>query len=146
MEVWENNKTVCKKIENKKLRWYIVEDDEYCYVVWASSYSKAKIFLWSNYTWNMDAWESLKHLKCKILKAKVSIEPKKDWVMFEDSGWSYYELLEAGVYFWYEDLKCPTCWKDSSKVYYDWYYYCDNDDCKWSEDWDWVKTYINTKK
>ena len=108
----------------KKLRWYVVTDDDerLCYVIWASSHSKAKIAYWVYITWNLDTFESLSSLRCNVIKQKLSIQPEKEKEEFE-KRWTWEELVKEWIYWYAIDETCPHCW-ECWNIYYDGRFYC----------------------
>jgi len=83
-----------KTAKDKPIRWFLVEDDCYWYIVWARSHWRAKIQYGWYISWNYSATDSLLYFKASVLKTKLSREPKEEWDIFEDQE----ELLEKWVF------------------------------------------------
>lgn len=103
----------------KPLRWFKILDEENntCFVIWATNHSRAKIFL-NKSLWELDSdFDALSYYKASVIKEKLSREPISEWEIFERS-WKddWKELLEKWIYFSYEET-CPNCWKWKNVIF-----------------------------
>lgn len=90
----------------KKLRWFLVNNNYMLQVVASYNHSMAKLALSRNF-WECEDWEALKDYRASVIKDSLTQIPEKEWDMYID----VYELLQKGIWgnAWTEE-PCLTCW------------------------------------
>lgn len=105
-------------MENKKLRWYCVDDWEYLNVVSAYSHSRAKL-MYNSICGAEDDWTALKEWRASVIKIELDEIAEKEWELYMDN----IELLKKWIYHHCTTeencLSCGEyCW-ESNPQYYD---------------------------
>lgn len=93
--------------ENKKLRWFEVNDWEYINVIASYTHSRAKLSY--NYLiWAVDNWEALKFWTAKVVKIELNEIPEREWELYMDS----IELLKKDIFrSCATEENCISCWE-----------------------------------
>lgn len=73
----------------KKLRWYLVDDDYMLQVVAAYNHSRAKLSL-NRAFGNSEDWEALRDWRATVIKVELEEKPEKEGDLYMD----VYELLK----------------------------------------------------